>query len=192
MEVVFMHHLYKKLLGLSALAVLFPTQVTAAIGVVDVNAIMRSDPKFQQNQVDLEKEHGKYEKEFQKIQEELGKEGNRLASLQATMDRAAFEKKKKELEEKIAKFQADMIEKKRFLDGKYQTLMSDLQDRVQSILKKIIEERKISYVLDQQFFLAINEKQKEEVQILTGDVIAQLNEMSRKGTEPLKSPAAVK
>ncbi len=187
-----MHHLYKKLLGLSALAVLFPTQVTAAIGVVDVNAIMRSDPKFQQNQVDLEKEHGKYEKEFQKIQEELGKEGNRLASLQATMDRAAFEKKKKELEEKIAKFQADMIEKKRFLDGKYQTLMSDLQDRVQSILKKIIEERKISYVLDQQFFLAINEKQKEEVQILTGDVIAQLNEMSRKGTEPLKSPAAVK
>lgn len=179
-----MHCLYKKVLGFCAVLLCCPLQAQSVVGVVDVNAIMRADPKFQQSQVELEKEHGKYEREFQKIQESLSREGNGLASLRGNMDSATFEKKKKELEDKLNKLQGEMVEKKRSLDEKYQKVIADLQDRVQSVLKKLIEDRSISYVLDQQFLLAINDKLKEEVQNLTGEVIAQLNELSRKEKVP--------
>ena len=148
---------------------------SSSMAVVNVQEVIKNSEIFKEIQKKMEDENREFNETVRKHQEKIGKEEKQLQSLQGTLSKKEFEKKRAQLAVKVENLQKMVEGKNREIQSSYQDLMLDFQDKVQKILEKLALKGKFSMVLDRQFILWSDNTCKE----LAPEVIKELNKEYR-------------
>ena len=140
-----------------------PSPVTAqnvlpAIGVVDVQLILRNSEASKSVRPQIEKLRKSYQSSVREREAELRKASRELQRQRAILSPQAFAKKRSAYEEQARKAQIDFQNRKRQLDNAYSAAMRVVHRSMVVSAAKIAEERKFDIVLPKSLVLLADQK----------------------------------
>ena len=145
----------KKLLTRVVLSLAFVTLMAGAtpafaqaIGVVNVQKIMKDSKAAQSVRTQLQAKQKSFQTELETKEKTLLAEDQALAKEQATAkDKAAFEKKVKDFRTKAANTQREVQAKKAQLEKAFAGSLEQIQNTVIAIVKEVATEKKMNLVV---------------------------------------------
>jgi Skp family chaperone for outer membrane proteins len=135
----------KRLLSLAVIMLLAAFQAQAAdapkIAIVDIQKIVSESTATKDINKQLEKKKNEFQAQINKQEESLMKEDQALGKQKASLSADAFEKKRKEFQEKVAGVQRDVQKKRAQLENAYTQALGTVQKTVVEIIKGIAEDK---------------------------------------------------
>ena len=155
-----------------------------AIGVVDVQMILRNSKAAKSVRPQIETLRKDYQASVREREAELRKASQELQRQRAILSPQAFAKKRGAYEEQAREAQIDFQNRKRRLDDAYSTAMRAVHRSMVIAAAKIAEERKFDVVLPKSVVLLADQKLD-----ITADVLRRVDETLPSITVSVKRPA---
>lgn len=159
-----------------------------AIGIVDVQKILRDSQASRSLRPQIEKLRKNYQSSVRKREAELRKASQELQRQRAILSPQAFAKRRNTYEEKARKAQVDFQQRKRQLDNAYGAAMRVIQKSMVVAAAKVAEERSFDIVLPKSLVLLADQNLD-----ITGEVLSRIDKslpsVKLEPVEPAESKA---
>ena len=147
-----------------------PALAATAIGIVDMQRLLKDSKAMQSITKQAEAEKTKREAEAKKKDKILSDEGKEIQKQRAVLAKDVFEERSKEFKEKIASIQNDLKQKSQALQNEYNKALAKLQKETMTIIHTIAEDKNLTVVIPKAQLLFA-----EDGLDITEDVLKQLN-----------------
>lgn len=156
-----MKHTMKMMLGLAA-AMMMITNVAAAevkkiepavVMIVDANFVMANSKAIEAVRDRLGQVKDKYRDEISKKETNLKSLEQELTKQRSTLSKDAFEKKRRDFENKVTAFRNETQEKKQKLDTAMNEVLEKVQDKLAVIISNIAETHGANMVMRKDFVM---------------------------------------
>lgn len=117
------------------------------IAIIDRDYILKNSTAAQAVRKSVETTWSKYQGDIKKKEETLRKSGKALASNQNKLSKVDFQKKKKVYEEKVAKLQTLIKDRKGTVDKAFQKGMKQVEDSFFQVVYDLMQEKDLEIVL---------------------------------------------
>ncbi len=137
-------------IGLAFLAVwAFHTSAAQAseVGIVNIQKIMQDSKAAQSLRAQLQSKQKSFQGELDTKQKQLVKEDQELVQQRGKMEKAAFEQKVKDFQNKAATAQREIQTKKNQLDKAFGEALSKIEKKVITITQDVAKEAKMDVVI---------------------------------------------
>lgn len=141
-----------------------------AIGIVDVQKVLRDSQASKSLRPQIEKLRKEYQVSVRKREAELRKASQELQRQRAILSPQAFAKRRNAYEEQARKAQIDFQQRKRQLDNAYGGAMRVIQKSMVVAAAKVAEERNFVIVLPKSLVLLADQKLD-----ITGEILRRID-----------------
>lgn len=142
--------MFKKVIIALAIALALPVIASAQkFGVVDVQTIMDAMPEMTAARNQLQEANKKYEEEFSKLNEEMGKKYQEFQALPADTPDSIKERRLSEIQELDQKVQAFRQTVSEDLQRQQQQLMMPIQQKLVDAIKAVGQEGSYTFIFEQ-------------------------------------------
>ena len=111
------------------------------IAIVDIQKIVAESSATKDINKQLEKKKNEFQTQINKQEEALMKEDQELGKKKASLSSEAFEKKRKDFQEKVATVQRDVQKKRAQLENSYTEALGKVQKAVVDIIKDMADDK---------------------------------------------------
>ena len=117
------------------------------IAVIDMQRIMRESKAVRSIQEQIEGQRSQYQEKLSEKEKQLRASDEELNRQRTVLSAEAFQKKRRELEERVGRLQRDIQSSKRKLDQNYSEAMQSVQQRLVEIVRDIASKRNLDMVI---------------------------------------------
>ncbi len=122
-------------------------QGLSGIAVIDVQRLQRDSAASKSIKGQIEKQRAAYQQQITKQENELRSAEQELNRQRTLVSPEAFNERRRQFEEKLAKLQRDVQNRKRELDKSASTALRTVEKTLTEIVQQLVEERRLSLVL---------------------------------------------